>query len=122
MKVNAIGFVLPGALTKRAWSIDELFVQSETLEAYRDPTIIQVPAESIGPQVRQGVLASVTGFRYIRAWAAEFVEFMDAINENRDPAVTGEDGVRVLEITDAVLESGRTGLPVNLVGFDDQDR
>ena len=34
--------------------------------------------------------------------------------EDRDPTVTGEDGVRVLEITDAVLASGRTAQPVDL--------
>jgi predicted dehydrogenase len=42
------------------------------------------------------------------------MEFIAAIQEDRPPAVSGEDGVRVLEITDAVIESGRTGRPVAL--------
>jgi myo-inositol 2-dehydrogenase/D-chiro-inositol 1-dehydrogenase len=48
----------------------------------------------------------------VRSWAAELGEFIAAIREDRPPAVTGEDGVRVLEITDAVLESARLGEPV----------
>jgi len=96
------------------WESSELFIQSGAMEAYRDPTIIQIPEESIGPRAAQGDKASVTGFRYIRAWAAEFLEFLAAIQEDRPPAVSGEDGGRVLEITDAVMESGRTGRPVDL--------
>ena len=41
------------------------------------------------------------------AWVA-------AIAEGREPPVTGEDGLRVLEIIDAVFESGRSGSPVAL--------
>lgn len=96
------------------WESDELFVQSQAVEAYRDPTTIRVHAESVGPKIGAGNKASVTGFKYVRAWADEFVDFISAINDDRDPAVTGEDGVRVLEITDAVFESGKTGLPVDL--------
>jgi len=96
------------------WESDEVFVQSSAIEAYRDPTTIRVPAESIGPNIAQGQKASVSAFDYVRAWADEFAEFMAAIKEDRDPAVTAEDGVRVLEITDAVFESGRSGGPVDL--------
>jgi myo-inositol 2-dehydrogenase/D-chiro-inositol 1-dehydrogenase len=56
---------------------------------------------------------SFAGSAYIRVWAAEFVEFITAIKENRDPSVTGEDGVRVLEVIDAAFESARTGKPVD---------
>jgi len=96
------------------WESNDLFVQSQAIESYRDPTVIQVPAESVGPKIGAGEIASVSGFKYVRAWAAEFVEFIAAINENRGATVAGEDGVRVLEITDAVFESGRTGQPVNI--------
>ncbi|PIY49814.1 MAG: hypothetical protein COZ06_12635 [Armatimonadetes bacterium CG_4_10_14_3_um_filter_66_18] len=96
------------------WESPDVFVQSTAISAYRQETLIRVPDESVGPKVALGDKASVTGFKYVRAWAEEFADFLAAIREDRDPAVTGEDGVRVLEITDAVFESGRTGLPVAL--------
>ena len=96
------------------WEREGLFVQSTAIEAYREPTTIRVPEDTIGPRVALGDKVSLTGFRYIRAWADEFVEFISAIREDRDPCVSGEDGVRVLEITDAVFESGRTGMPVEM--------
>ena len=89
-------------------------MQSTAIDAYREPTIIRVSEDATGPAVQHGDMASVTGFRYVRAWAAEFVEFIAAIREDRDPAVTGEHGVRVLEITDAVFKSGRSGQPVDI--------
>ncbi len=94
------------------WESNALTVQSRNLPAYGDPTTIEVPAEATGPPVRLGDMASVNACRYSRAWAAEFVEFIAAIREDRRPRVTGEDGVRVLEITDAVFDSGRSGRPV----------
>ena len=95
------------------WERGEIFVQSTVVDAYRDPTTILVPEEATGPAVEHGQMASPTGFRYVRAWAAEFAEFIAAIREDRDPAVTGEDAVRVLQITDAVFQSGRTGQAVD---------
>ena len=96
------------------WERGEIFVQSTVVDAYSDPTTILVPEEATGPVVEHGQMASPTGFRYVRAWAAEFSEFIAAIHEDRDPSVTGEDAIRVLEITDAVFRSGRTGQPVDL--------
>ena len=96
------------------WESNEIFVQSTAVDAYRDPTTIVVPEEATGPALEHGQMASATGFAYVRAWAAQFVEFIAAIHEDRDPAITGEDGVRVLEITDAVFQSGRSGSAVDL--------
>lgn len=44
----------------------------------------------------------------------EMREWVDSLVEDRDPAITGEDGLRVLEIIDAVVESSCTGAPVRL--------
>jgi len=96
------------------WESNEIFVQSTAVDAYRDPTTILVPNDATGPVIEHGQMASPTGFGYVRSWAAEFAEFISAIHEDRDPAVTGEDGLRVLEITDAVFNSGRTGQVVDL--------
>ena len=90
------------------------FVQSAVVDQYSDPTKIVVPEDATGPALEHGQMASATGFRYVRAWAAEFAEFIAAIREDRDPAVSGEDGVRVLEITDAVFQSGRSGQAVDV--------
>ena len=40
--------------------------------------------------------------------------WVDVLREQREPAVTGEDGVRVIEVIDAVYQSGETSLPVTL--------
>jgi UDP-N-acetyl-2-amino-2-deoxyglucuronate dehydrogenase len=41
-------------------------------------------------------------------------DFVDAVRTGRDPAVTGRDAVRSLEIVQAIYESSRTGAPVAL--------
>ncbi len=41
-------------------------------------------------------------------------EFVTAIREDREPRVTGSDGLRAAEIVAAAYESARTGLPVRL--------
>jgi len=46
--------------------------------------------------------------------AAETADFIAAINEDREPPIMGEDGVRVLEVIDAAFESARRGRPVNV--------
>ena len=96
------------------WESNTLLVQSQAIAAYRDLAAIEVPADAAGPRVSLGTMASVSGFRYVRSWAAEFMEFVAAIRENREPSVNGEAGVRVLEIADAVIESGRAGKPIVL--------
>jgi UDP-N-acetyl-2-amino-2-deoxyglucuronate dehydrogenase len=46
--------------------------------------------------------------------AHQLVDVMDAIRDRRPPAVTGEEGRRVVAIIQGVYESGRTGRPVKL--------
>lgn len=45
---------------------------------------------------------------------AQIADFIAALDEGRDPAVTGEDATRALRILLAVYESDRTGAPVDL--------
>jgi len=96
------------------WESNELYEESRALEAYRHPTRIEVPMEPYLPQVEAGARASVVALRYIRMWAAELAEFCNSIVEGRPASVTGEDGVRELEVTAAVFESARTGGAVAL--------
>lgn len=79
------------------WSSMMLHVQSTALPAYAEMTTMRVQGESHQPM-----------------YAAELCEFAAAIREKREPAVTGEDGLRTLAVMDAVFESAQTGQPVLL--------
>lgn len=97
------------------WESSTVCIQSRKCKAYRHLTRIDVPWGYAVPPVPPIARASLSSHRCIRAWLAEIAEFVIAIRECRDPAVTGEDGVRVLEITDAAFRSaavgGRVALP-----------
>lgn len=45
---------------------------------------------------------------------AQFIDMIDAIRNNREPLVNGEEGRHALEIILAIYESSRTGKPVDL--------
>lgn len=49
-------------------------------------------------------------------------DFLQAIIKDREPAVTGEEGRKSLEIVAAIYKSAQTGVPVNMpvVGFDEE--
>jgi predicted dehydrogenase len=91
------------------WESHCVWIESQVVDAYRHFTQIEVPADAYIPGPVAGACASLASHRYVRAWGAELAEFAAAIREGRDTLVTGEDGVRVLEVTDAVFESGSTG-------------
>ena len=46
--------------------------------------------------------------------AALYADFIDAIEQNREPLITGEKGKKALEIILAIYKSQKTGLPVDL--------
>lgn len=50
----------------------------------------------------------------MRGHIIQLQDFVDAIREDRDPMVTGEDGRAAVEVILAVYESARTGRPVQL--------
>jgi predicted dehydrogenase len=54
-----------------------------------------------------------------RGCVAELTEFASSILESRPPSVTGEDGLRVLEVLDAITLSAESGQPVMIGGSDD---
>ena len=53
---------------------------------------------------------------FIDAYVAEFEEFVSAVRDKREPAVTGHDARRALRIALAAIESVRSGQPVALSG------
>lgn len=52
--------------------------------------------------------------RYMPAYAAEWAAFVDAVNGNKAPPVTLDDGVAALAMAEAATLSVRTGAPVSL--------
>ena len=53
---------------------------------------------------------SVYGFGH----SALYADFLDAIDKNREPLVSGEKGRKALEIILAIYKSQKTGKPVDL--------
>ncbi len=97
---------------RAVWETAEVYVESRAMPEYAMPTRIEVPATAHHPQFPPEAGARLSGFKYVRSWAAEMAEFIGAIREDRDPSPSGEDGLRVLEVIDAAFESERTGAPV----------
>ena len=50
----------------------------------------------------------------VASHAAQLADLLDAVDNGREPAVTGESGRAALEVVLAVYESSRTGRPVSL--------
>jgi predicted dehydrogenase len=51
------------------------------------------------------------------SYKAEWTNFLECINHNKSPLVTGEDGLKVLEIIDASQKSSSTNKKVYLIPF-----
>ncbi|NUR99711.1 MAG: Gfo/Idh/MocA family oxidoreductase [Kribbellaceae bacterium] len=77
----------------------EIDVQSEVLDAYREPTAIRPAAQ--GDHITSMLLPELT-------------EFATAVAEQRPAAVTATDGRRVLRVMDAIGQSSQTQQPVTL--------
>jgi predicted dehydrogenase len=67
-----------------------------------------------GAEETPGTAAADPGALDAAFHAAQIAGFLRAIDEGREPAVTGESGRDALEIVCAVYESSRTGQPVKL--------
>ncbi len=85
--------------TSSNWLRFDIAVYSPSHPAYAEPVTIR-------PRLRGNPLMLML--------VPEVEEFAAAIQENRPPSVTATDGRRVLQVLDAVLESGRAGRPVSV--------
>ncbi|MEC1523752.1 Gfo/Idh/MocA family oxidoreductase [Neobacillus niacini] len=47
----------------------------------------------------------------------QFIDMINAVKEDREPLVNGEEGLKPLKIISAIYQSARTGQPVNMVDF-----
>jgi predicted dehydrogenase len=79
------------------WPADTVQVRSDVMKEYREPTTLTF--KDATPMLRAEM----------QAWVA-------SIRRQDLPPITPDDGIRVLEIIDAVFESGRRGTPVELGG------
>jgi predicted dehydrogenase len=96
------------------WESNELYIESRNVPQYSTPTRIQIPPGTHHPQYPQGAGARLTGFKYVRSWAAEITEFAEAIAQDRQPSVSGDDGLRALRVVDAMFKSAQECAPVDL--------
>ena len=53
-------------------------------------------------------------YNYLANFVAELNDFRDALRHDRDPAATGDDGLHAAQITDAAIESAKTGRMVKV--------
>ena len=53
-------------------------------------------------------------YDYLANFVAELSDFRSALEEDREPAATGADGVRSTEVNSAVIESAKTGRAVKI--------
>ena len=53
-------------------------------------------------------------YDYLANFVAELNDFRDALEHDRDPSATGEDGLRATQITAAAIESAKTGKVVRV--------
>ena len=53
-------------------------------------------------------------YDYLANFVAELTDFHAALKEDREPAATGEDGLRSTEINSSVIQSAKTGRIVKI--------
>jgi len=90
-----VEFVGSAGRIRADWPTNLLTVHSDVLPAYTNPTVVRH-----------------SGDPGDRMYIDELRDFVGSVRDRRPPAITAEDGVRVLEILDAVVESARSGTPV----------
>ncbi|MBI2299149.1 MAG: Gfo/Idh/MocA family oxidoreductase [Armatimonadetes bacterium] len=96
------------------WESYRLSVESRKMAAYSHLTHLDVAMTDFVPALAPDATSTLASYYYVRMWAAEMVEFVSAIQEDRRPAISGEDGVRALRVMDAARQSAETGQAIAL--------
>jgi predicted dehydrogenase len=89
-----------GRLRADWYPVTKLEIESQVVAAYNNPTTTIYSGDRVYPM-----------------YLDEFKEFGNAIRENRAPAITAEDGLRLLEVIDAIIESAQKEKPVEIKGL-----
>lgn len=91
--------------------IEVLGTKAMAQASNRTPASVELSTES-------GISSSLPHYwfpeRYTEAYSAEIVGWVEAISDGREPAVTGEDGLRAQQLAAAATESLETGQPVRV--------
>jgi UDP-N-acetyl-2-amino-2-deoxyglucuronate dehydrogenase len=90
-----------------------------------DVWTVDEPFEFTSPMVLDGASdppLSVVHMRLADLHTQQLADFVEAIRENRDPAVTGREGRKALRIIAAIYESSRTGVTVRLANTTSRPR
>ena len=79
------------------WPSNFVYAYSEVLPEYNQPVVIQ--PKNVKP---------------LEMYEAELDLWIHSLSKKTQPPMTVDDGINMLQIIDAVFESGKTGLPVTL--------
>ncbi len=78
------------------------------------PRMVMTVHSNVIPEYREPTEIRPLDTNWLQMYTEELREFVASIQEGRQPAVSGEDGLRALEILDAVDESAERNAPIPL--------
>jgi UDP-N-acetylglucosamine 3-dehydrogenase len=85
-----------------------------TLAAVFSGGVVDVDFVTQQTSVHEGGATTVPSRPYQEPLVLEMQEFVSALREKRQPLVTGEDGLNVIRVAEAVLASSSSGTPIYL--------
>jgi UDP-N-acetylglucosamine 3-dehydrogenase len=85
-----------------------------TLTAVFSGGVVDVDFVTQKTSVHEGEVTTVPTRQYQEPLMLEMEEFVAALREKRQPLVTGEDGLKVITVAEAVLASSSSGTPIYL--------
>ena len=85
-----------------------------TLSAVFSGGVVDVDFVTQKTSIHEGVATTVPTRPYQEPLMQELKEFVNAIQEKRQPLVTGRDGLNVIRVAEAVLASSSSGTPIYL--------
>jgi UDP-N-acetylglucosamine 3-dehydrogenase len=85
-----------------------------TLSAVFTGGVVNVDFVTQQTSIHEGGLTTVPTRTYQEPLMLELKEFVKALDENRQPLVTGVDGLNVTKVAEAVLASSSSGSPIHL--------
>jgi UDP-N-acetylglucosamine 3-dehydrogenase len=85
-----------------------------TLSAVFSGGTVEVDFVPQQTSIHQGAATTVLSRPYFEPLVLELKEFVTAMQEKRQPLVTGKDGLNVIRVAEAVLASSSSGTPIYL--------
>jgi UDP-N-acetylglucosamine 3-dehydrogenase len=85
-----------------------------TLSAVFSSGVVDVDFVTQKTSIHEGEATTVPSRPYREPLMLELTEFISAIQEKRQPLVTGKDGLNAIRVAEAVLASSSSGVPIYL--------